>query len=172
MRETVWFVEDKHNFAEGAFALLTFLIAFYLFFLSCYSLLGVVAPAWPLMTLLYWRKNWPKLSNLSMFWGVGLLLDLVSQSVLGGYALSLLLVYWIVSQMQKSKATSKNVYVESFFVLLMVFVFQGVYLAVQWSIGSLHFSFLYFTQTIISALLWPWFVLFLQFFHRFFKAGG
>ena len=169
MRETVWFVEDKHHFAEGAFALLTLLMAFYLFFLFSYSSFGIVAPAWPLMTLLYWRRKWPKFSNLGLFWFVGLLLDLSSQAVLGGYALSLLLVYCFASQMQKSRVISKNMYVESFFVLLMVFIFQSVYLVIQWSVGTLHFSFFYFTQTLLSALLWPWFVVFLQFFHRFFK---
>lgn len=171
MRETIWFAEDKHNIAELGFACLTFLVAFYLFFLSYYSLLGVVAPAWPLMTLLYWRKKWPAFSNLMLFWWVGLLLDLMSSSILGGYALALLVVYCLVKQTSKAKRAQQSIYRESFWVFWMVLVFQGVYWIVQWSVGSLHFSALYLSQAVLSALLWPWFFIFLRFLHRFFKQG-
>jgi rod shape-determining protein MreD len=170
MRETVWFSESKHTVAEVGFAVLSFFISFYLLFLP-YNLIGVASPAWPLMTLFYWLKPWPRLANLTVFWGVGFLWDILSSSVIGVHALALVIVYWLVSLMGSRRMASKHSYSGAFFILLMVFVFQVICCLVQWSVGGLAFSILYFTQTLLSALLWPWFVMVLKFFHQFCRRG-
>ena len=177
MRDTVWFVQEKHNVTEGGFALLTLLVSFYLFFLAGYSLLAIVSPIWPLLTLCYWRKHWPTFASVGLFWLVGLCLDIGSAAIIGSYALSYLMAYCVVTVVQRAGALTKQMkkakrgYAEALFVLIVVFIFQLTDLSIQWGVGELHFSWLYFTPTLFSALLWPWFVLFVRFFHRFFKEG-
>lgn len=172
MRETVWFSQHKHTPTEACFVVLSFLGSFYLLFLPCYSLVDVVSPAWPLMVLFYWRKHWPQFASLWVFWCIGLLLDLLSSPIIGAQALALVVVYGVMSLIGGAKLTSQNLYSQALWVFLLVFIFQWVCLIVLWGAGSLHFSILYFTQTLLSAFLWPWFAMFLGWVHRFFRRGG
>ncbi len=171
MRETVWFSENKHTVMEAGFVVLSLMVSVYLFFLPGYALLGLASPVWPVMTLFYWQKRWPGFANLWLFWLVGLCLDLVSSSIIGAQALALVLAYAVASLQREAKSNSRNLYTETLRLLLMVLVFQLVCFVVQESMGSLHFSILYFIPTLLSTLLWPWFRMLLQFFHRFFKRG-
>lgn len=172
MRDQVWFSNDKHHFAELAFAVVSLFFAFYLTVLPVYQSLGGVSPAWLLMVLVYWRQHWSRFANAIVFWLVGVCLDLYSQHSLGISSLAFLGVYGYLLHFQREKTRGAALLRTTallFFASCIFQVISSVLCAItgafvlSWSIVILPFS---------TILLWPFASLILRSMHRYFKGGS
>ena len=134
---------------------LTFLVGMMLVILPLPQWLVWYRPAWVFMILLFWIITVPHQVGIVVAFTVGLLLDLLTGTILGQHAFVLtLLAYFFVrfqAQIRSLPAWQQ---------LIVVFVSTLSYLAIQyWIMAISGFSLStgkYWLPIITTPLLWPW----------------
>lgn len=127
-------------------------------------------PVWVLMVLIYWTMMMPYRVNVGTAWIMGLLLDVLNGTLLGEHALALTVVIYFVSKMH-SQLRMYPILQQSFWVLLFVLLYQFALFCVQGFLGELPKTWLYWSTSLTSMLLWPWIFVILRDYRRRFKAA-
>src|SRR5687768_3880715 len=99
-------------------------------------------PAWVLMVLIYWTMTSPYRVGVGVAWMTGIIMDLLTGSVLGEHALAFTLVIYFVSKM----AIRLNMYPmlqQGLTIFILVFLYQFTLFCIQGFIGELPQSQLY-----------------------------
>jgi rod shape-determining protein MreD len=112
-------------------------------------------PAWVMMVLIYWVMMMPQHVNVGTAWTVGIILDVLNGTLLGEHALALVVVTYFVVRMH-SQLRMYPVLQQAIWVLLFVFLYQFVLFCVQGFLGELPKTWLYWSSSATSMLLWPW----------------
>lgn len=112
-------------------------------------------PAWVLLVLIYWSMDVPYQVNVGVAWTVGILLDVLTGTLLGEHALALTIVIYIVSRMH-SRLHMFPLLQQSLSVFVLVLFYQFILYCVQGFIGQLPHGWLYWSSALTSMLLWPW----------------
>lgn len=116
---------------------------------------GWLRPAWVLMVLMYWTISLPYIANIGMAWLVGVILDVLSGTLLGEHALALTVVIYVVSRMQ-SRLHMFPLLQQALSVFFLVFLYQFIIYCVQGFVGQLPHGWLYWSSAVTSMVLWPW----------------
>lgn len=80
----------------GRVILLSFIVAMTLTIMPLPDMLETIRPEWVVMVLVYWVMALPHRVGVGIAWMIGLLLDVVRDTLLGQYALTLALIAFIV----------------------------------------------------------------------------
>jgi rod shape-determining protein MreD len=112
-------------------------------------------PQWVAMTLIYWALALPGRIGVFWAWGVGLVLDVTSGTVLGQHALSLSVpVYLAVELHQRIRIFPLPQQAVSVWVLLLVERLLSLW--VLGATGQPTPTLWYWMPTFVGMLLWPW----------------
>ena len=144
---------ERHN--DGIFIPLTIIFAFLLTLLPMPNWAVWLRPAWVLMVLIYWTMTKPEQVNVGVAWLVGILLDVLQGTLLGEHALALTVVIYLVARMV-SRLRMYPLIQQGLSVFLLVLVYQFILFCIQGFLGSLPQSWLYWSSSLTSMLLWPW----------------
>lgn len=112
-------------------------------------------PDWVALLVLYWSLNTPKRFGVISAWGIGIIVDVLSNSLLGAHALG----YIVLSYLALSISQQYPLY--SIIQQLLIVLFSiSVYLALSaWITGmtqpSVELSLL-FLPLLSSLFIWPW----------------
>jgi rod shape-determining protein MreD len=112
-------------------------------------------PAWVMMVLIYWSMTSPQYVNVGTAWMVGIILDVLNGPLLGEHALALVVVTFFVVRMH-SQLRMYPILQQAIWVCLFVLLYQFVLFCVQGFIGELPKTWLYWSSSATSMLLWPW----------------
>ncbi|OGT55528.1 MAG: rod shape-determining protein MreD [Gammaproteobacteria bacterium RIFCSPHIGHO2_12_FULL_43_28] len=112
-------------------------------------------PAWVLMVLIFWSMTTPYRVGVGTAWIMGLLVDLLSGTVLGEHALAFSLIVYFVNKMHIRLKMAPFLQ-QGLSVLLFMLCYQFVIFCIQGFIGQLPDTKLYWMSTLTSTLLWPW----------------
>lgn len=112
-------------------------------------------PAWVLMVLIYWSMTLPGHVNVGTAWFVGLLMDLLTGTVLGEHALAYTVVIYLVNRMHM-RLRMYPLLQQGLSVFFFVFISQFILYCIQGFVGELPRSQLYWFSSLTSMLLWPW----------------
>jgi rod shape-determining protein MreD len=112
-------------------------------------------PAWVMMVLIYWSMTSPQYVNVGTAWMVGIILDVLNGTLLGEHALALVVVTFFVVRMH-SQLRMYPILQQAIWVCLFVLLYQFVLFCVQGFIGELPKTWLYWSSSATSMLLWPW----------------
>lgn len=134
---------------------ITFIVALMLTLLPMPVWTVWLRPAWVLLVLIYWIMTTPYQVNLGIAWLLGIVLDILNGTLLGEHALALTLVTYIVARMH-SRLRMFPLWQQGFCVFLLVLLYQFVLFCVQGFLGELPQSWLYWSASVTSMLLWPW----------------
>lgn len=141
--------------------LITLAAAFFLTILPMPDWADELRPQWVAMTLIYWALALPSRVGVLWAWGVGLVLDVTTGTVLGQHALSLsVAVYLAVELHARIRVFPYLQQAVSVWVLLLV-----ERLLALWVIGATGQptpTLWYWTPTIVGMLLWPWLFILLR----------
>lgn len=122
-------------------------------------------PDWVTLVLIYWTMALPASIGVTIAWFVGLMLDVSHGALLGQHALGLVLVIYVVhSQHQRLRVASLLQQALVIFVLLLIK--QAIVLWVSGIMGHPPNNWLYFMQSLSSAIFWPWIYIILRDFRR------
>jgi len=144
--------ETTHN---GFIIPLTILVAFILTLLPMPSWAVWLRPAWVLMILIYWTIAAPARVNIGVACVTGIFLDVLEGTLLGEHALALIVVIYIVARIY-SRLRMFPLLQQGATIFLLVLLYQFILFCIQGFLGALPQSWLYWSCSLTSMLLWPW----------------
>lgn len=127
-------------------------------------------PAWVLLVLIYWTMTVPHRVNVGVAWFVGLVIDLMSGTLLGEHALAFTIVIYLVSGVQL-RLRMYPLMQQTLTVFFFVFLYQLIIYLIQGFIGQLPESQLYWLSSVTSMLLWPWLFILLRDYRRWLRLA-
>lgn len=127
-------------------------------------------PTWVLMILIYWAMMTPAHVSVGMAWLMGLLVDLLNGTLLGEHAVAYTVVIYLVSRMYIRMRLSPMLQ-QGISIMVLVLLYQFVVYCIQGFIGQLPVSQLYWLSSVTSMLLWPWLVVLMRDYGRWFNVA-
>ena len=112
-------------------------------------------PAWVALVLIYWCMALPARTGVLAGWTVGLLLDVMSGTLLGQHALALAVIAFIAHKVHR-RVRVLPVWQQGLTVFALVFVFQALVLWIDGIKGMPVTLGAYLAAPLTSMLLWPW----------------
>lgn len=112
-------------------------------------------PAWVLMVLIFWTMMTPTLVSVGTAWVVGLIIDLLTGTLLGEHALGFTIIIYFVSNLTIRLRMSPLLQ-QGITVFLFTLIYLFIIYCVQGFTGQLPSSHLYWLSAITSMVLWPW----------------
>lgn len=126
-------------------------------------------PVWVLLVLIYWAMVMPLHVGVGTAWVAGILLDLLSGTLLGEHALGFTIVIYFVSRMH-IRLRMYPLLQQGLSVLVFVLIYQFVIYCTQGFIDELPTTPLYWLASLTSMLLWPWLYILLRDCRRWFRV--
>lgn len=134
---------------------ITLIVAFILTLLPMPGWAIWLRPAWVLMTLIYWAMVMPERVNVGTAWITGVFLDVLEGTLLGEHAFALTVVIYFVVRMS-SRLCMFPLVQQGLSIFLLVLLYQFILFCIQGFLGALPNSWLYWSSSLTSMLLWPW----------------
>lgn len=129
-----------------------------------------VRPAWVLMVLIYWAMVIPYRVGVGMAWIMGIVLDLLTGTLLGEHALAMTVVIYLVSRLHL-QLRMYPLLQQGMTTFVFVLIYQFILYCIQGFIGDLPGSYLYWVSAVTSMLFWPWLYLLLRDCRRWFRIA-
>jgi rod shape-determining protein MreD len=133
----------------------TFVVAFILTLLPMPAWALWLRPSWVLMVLIFWAMAEPETINVGIAWIIGIFLDVLEGTLLGEHALALSLVVYLVVRMY-TRLRMFPLIQQGFSIFFLVLLYQFILFCTQGFIGNSPNSWLYWSSSLTSMLLWPW----------------
>lgn len=127
-------------------------------------------PAWVLMVLIYWAMTAPMMVSIGVAWMAGILVDLLTGTLLGEHALAYTIVIYFVSRMHIRLRMYPTLQ-QGLSILIFILLYQFIVYCIQGFMGDLPSSHLYWLSSLTSMLLWPWLFVLLRDCRRWFKMA-
>jgi rod shape-determining protein MreD len=134
---------------------MTFVVAFILTLLPMPDWANWLRPAWVLLILIYWTIVLPERVNIGTAWIAGLFLDVLDGTLLGEHAFALTVTIYLVDRMH-SRLRMYPLMQQVMSIFLLVLFYQFIIYCIQGVVGEIPSSWLYWSSSITSMLLWPW----------------
>lgn len=112
-------------------------------------------PDWVTLVLIYWAMALPTAIGVTVAWLFGILLDVSTGAILGQHALGLVLAIYIV-HVQHQRLRVASLLQQSIVVLFLLLLKQLIVLWVDGIVGHAPDTWLFFLQSLIGAVIWPW----------------
>lgn len=112
-------------------------------------------PAWLLLATIYWCLFLPHRVGLLVTFGVGILLDALTGSLLGEHALALLLVAWVTLKLHLQIRVFPW-WQQTLVVFLLSLLYGFVLYWIDGMLGYTQGALLRWMPVLITSLLWPW----------------
>jgi len=135
--------------------LLTLLLACMLTLVPMPLKLIWLRPAWLLMVLVYWIVMFPRFAGVGVAFLAGLMLDVLTGSLLGEHALALTIPAFLIMRV-RMRFRFFPLLQQALGVLALVLVYQLILFCVQGFLGQPPVTSAYWLSSVTSMLLWPW----------------
>lgn len=133
----------------------TFVVALLLTVLPMPESLALWRPAWVALILIYWCMAAPGQIGIVVGWTAGLLLDVMTGTLLGQHALGLSVVAYVTHHVYR-RVRVMPPWRQALTVFGLIFLYQVL---VLWSNGIRGIPVVastYWASPVVSMLLWPW----------------
>ena len=127
-------------------------------------------PEWLALVLLYWVMALPKVVNITSAWVLGIVLDLLTGSLLGQHALGLIIISLVAIHLHQ-QIRNFPIWQQSLVIAIIIAVYLGLMLWIEGIRGRAPDTWLYWAPVISSLLLWPWVFVFLREIRRQYVTG-
>ena len=144
--------QAKHH--GGMVVFVTFIIALLLTIIPLPEWLRYVRPDWAGLVLIYWCLALPDRVGVTTGWLTGLLVDLLTGTLLGQHALSLTVVAWLTLKFHQ-RVRLFPVWQQALTVLVLLIVHQLLALWVNRIIGLPGAPWYVWLPAVSGMLLWP-----------------
>src|SRR3990167_2675962 len=134
---------------------ITLFVALFLMLLPMPAWTMCARPAWVLMVLIYWTMNTPYHVNVGIAWTVGLLVDILTGTMLGEHALALTIVVYLAYR-SRMRIKMYPMLQQGLSIFIFILIYQFILFCIQGFVGEAPRSSLYWLSSLTSVLLWPW----------------
>ena len=146
-------IRKKHN--RWWVIAVTFVFALLLTALPMPDSAAIWRPAWVALVLVYWCMAAPERVGVVIGWTAGLLLDVMTGTLLGQHALGLSVVAYVTHRAHR-RVRVLPLWRQGITIFGLVFLYQAL---VLWSNGIRGIPVMasgYWTSPFVSMFLWPW----------------
>lgn len=150
---------------------LTLVIALTLSVIALPTTLAALRPEWVAMTVIYWSMALPRRVGLGVAWITGLLLDVLTGSLLGQHALGLTVVAYL-SIRAHQRVRVYPLWQQAIAIGVMLMVYRILLLWVYGITGHAPDQRVYWLPVLTSMLLWPLIYLLLRHIRRRLQLTG
>jgi rod shape-determining protein MreD len=111
-------------------------------------------PSWVLMILVFWLVFFPTYVNLFVFWFVGLLMDVLTGTLIGQSAFTFVITAYIMLRFL-DRFACYAIWRQSLFWIVITFINTLIIYGTNALIGDSSFHVIYISAIFLNALLWP-----------------
>ncbi len=138
----------------GKIVTFTIIIALLLAELPLPSVIAPFQPEWVILVLIYWAMALPERVGVGIAWFVGLLVDVLRDTLLGQYALAFALTVFIVLRIyQRIRNFPLSQQMISIFILMIIH--SALVVWIKALTGTSVGISMIITPAVLSALFWP-----------------
>jgi len=148
----------------------TFLLALLLTIFPLPDWMRYARPDWVALVLIYWCLALPERVGVITGWVTGLLVDLLTGTLLGQHAMALAIVAWLTLKFHQ-RVRLFPIWQQALTVLVLLVLHQLLTLWVSRFIGRPAPPWYYWTPSITGMLCWPPIYLFLRSLRRGFRVS-
>lgn len=127
-------------------------------------------PSWVALALIYWCMAVPGRVGIAVGWFLGLLLDVLSGTLLGQHALALSVVAYATNTAHR-RVRVLPLWQQGISVFALVFCYQLLLLWVNGIQGVPVMASAYWASPLVSTVLWPWVFVVLRDVRRKYRVG-
>ncbi len=138
----------------GGVIVFTFIVALLLTIVPLPDWARYARPDWVGLVLIYWCMAVPDRVGVSTGWFVGLLVDLVTGTVLGQHALSLTVVAYLTLRLHQ-RIRLFPIMQQAFTVMVLLILHQLLALWISRIIGRPDVPWYFWAPSLLGLLLWP-----------------
>jgi len=138
----------------GGVIVFTFIIALLLTVIPLPDWARYIRPDWVGLVLIYWCMALPHRVGVTTGWFMGLLVDLLTGTLLGQHALSLTVIAYLTLKFHQ-RLRLVPVWQQAFTVLVLLILHQLLALWISRIIGRPGTSLYYWLPSIVGMLVWP-----------------
>jgi len=136
-------------------ASLSIVVAFMLTIMPLPDWAVELRPDWVTLVLIYWAMALPTRFGVTIAWLFGILLDVSTGSILGQHALGMVLAIYIV-HIQHQRLRVASLLQQAIVVLFLLLLKQLIVLWVNGIVDRAPDTWVFFLQSLIGAIIWPW----------------
>lgn len=138
----------------GGVILFSFIVALLLTMIPLPDWARYLRPDWVGLVLIYWCLALPERIGVGSGWVMGLLVDLLTGTLLGQHAMSLAIIAWLVQKLHR-RIRLFPVWQQALTVLVLLILHQLLSLWISHMIGRPGAPWYYWAPSITGMLLWP-----------------
>ena len=112
-------------------------------------------PAWVALVLIYWCMAVPARSGVALGWSTGLILDVLSGTLLGQHALGLSVIAFVTLKLHR-RVRVLPLWQQGTSIFALVFSYQVLILWINGIQGMPVIPSAFWASPLVSTLLWPW----------------
>lgn len=112
-------------------------------------------PCWVAMVLIYWTMAVPYLVSIRIAWCVGIMLDVLQDTLLGQNALALTVIIYLVAKAYK-RLRLYPVQQQALVVFFLLLFYQLLLFWPQVWVSHINHNVYYWLASVTSFILWPW----------------
>ncbi len=127
-------------------------------------------PQWVTLTLIYWCLALPHRISVGTGFGLGILLDVLTGTLLGQHAMGLSLIAFIAVQLH-ARIRVFPLWQQALAILLLLTIDHMLSLWVMGASGRTPPGLLYWVVPVVGAVLWPWVFVTLRNLRRHFRVA-
>ena len=127
-------------------------------------------PQWATLVLIYWTLALPERISVGMGWILGILLDVLTGTLLGQHALSLALIAFITYQMHQ-RVRLFPLWQQSLTVFALLLIERLISMWVMGAVSQPPPDLLYWMPPLVGMFLWPWVYIILRDLRRKFQVS-
>lgn len=150
--------------------IISFCVALLLAILPLPDWAQMLRPQWYTLVLIYWTMALPQRVGVGVGWLVGIVVDVLSGTLLGQHALPLALIAYITFEMHQ-RIRLFPLWQQSLTILVLLLLEKLLSLWVMGAVGQPRPPLSYWTPPLVGMLLWPWIYIVLRDLRRKFQVS-
>ncbi len=155
---------------NGIIIAFSFILALLLVVMPLPDVLRPYRPEWATLVMIYWCMALPLRVNIGIAWIVGLLIDVLTGTLLGQHALAMAIVAFVTVKLHKQIRVYPP-WQQALMVFILVALGQLLIVWIKGITGESPLSWSYWAPSITSALIWPWLFILLRGVRRNFRVS-
>ena len=154
----------------GTIIFLSFLVAFLLMVLPLPEWARSFRPQWYTLVLIYWCMASPQRVGVGVGWLTGIIVDVLTGTLLGQHALSLSVIAFITQKLHQ-RLRLFPIWQQSLSILFLLLVEKLLELWVMGTVAQPVPPLLFWAPPVVGMLLWPWVLVILRDLRRKFQVS-
>ena len=153
----------------GLLILASLMVAMMLTIMPLPDVLQYLRPEWTALVLMYWSMALPERIGMGVAFIIGLLLDVLSGSLLGQHALSMTIVIFLITNLYQ-RIRIFPLWQQAIIIWMLLNLYQLLLLWFDGITGQPSKGLQFWLPPISGMILWPWVFILLRHLRRYYKV--